>query len=136
MRGLVCHCVLVGTFIPPEGVFCVRLLRISEVLAAATCPHARQRPPCLKLCQNHPLRGIKFPTVSAMACDANVHGGARRQADNELTKMQPIRIIQLESPIRLCPDSFDPILHKQYYFDTGYPERLDRSAQNKISLGF
>ena len=54
MRGFVCHCVLVGTFIPPEGVFCVRLLRISEVLAAATCPHARQRPPCLKLCQNHP----------------------------------------------------------------------------------
>ena len=42
MRGLVCHCVLVGTFIPPEGVFCVRLLRISELLAAASQPVAQR----------------------------------------------------------------------------------------------
>ena len=54
-------------------------------------------------------RGIKFPTVSALACHANLHGGAARQPGNELAKMQPIRIIQLESPIRICPDNF-PIL--------------------------
>ena len=33
--GLVCHCVLVRSFIPPEGIFCLRLLRVKELFPKA-----------------------------------------------------------------------------------------------------
>ena len=57
-------------FVRGEILMCVMSgLWVQLALAHGSGYHAR-------LCQNHPSRGIKFPTVSALACRANLHGGA------------------------------------------------------------